>query len=81
MNPAKELLDAIRAHKLTQAAISEETGIPQPTISKIERDEVSDVMSKSYIALQQLLARLEAKKKRAHRKAQSLRHGSDSEAA
>jgi len=48
---AKDLLDAIRSQGLTQAQIAEKTGIPQPTISKIERGAVSDVMSRSYRSL------------------------------
>lgn len=56
---ARDHLQAIRAHKLTQAQIAERTGIPQPTISKIERGEVKDVMSSSYRALQRLHAELE----------------------
>lgn len=51
---AKDFVLAIRKHGLTQTQIAEKTGIPQPTISKIERGEVEDVMSKNYRALQQL---------------------------
>lgn len=51
---AKDYVLAIRRFGLTQAQISEKSGIPQPTISKIERGEVSDVMSKNYRALQSL---------------------------
>ena len=51
---AKDYVLAIRAHGLTQAQIFEKTGIPQPTISKIERGEVADVMSRNYRALQTL---------------------------
>jgi transcriptional regulator with XRE-family HTH domain len=51
---AKDYLQAIRERGLTQAQIADRTGIPQPTISKIERGDVSDVMSKSYRALQAL---------------------------
>jgi transcriptional regulator with XRE-family HTH domain len=55
---AKDYVAAIRAHGLTQAQIAERTGIPQPTISKIERGDVSDVMSRNYRALQALTAEL-----------------------
>lgn len=55
---AKDYLKAIRGMKLTQADISERTGIPQPTISKIERGDVEDVMSKTYRALQALYVEL-----------------------
>lgn len=51
---ARDLLLTIRSHGLTQAQVAERTGIPQPTISKIERGDVSDVMSRSYRALQSL---------------------------
>ncbi|MCY1166575.1 hypothetical protein D9M73_65170 [compost metagenome] len=56
---AKDLVVAIRAHGLTQAQITEKTGIPQPTISKIERGDVDDVMSRNYRALQSLHEDLE----------------------
>ena len=51
---ARDYLRVIREHKLTQAQIAERTGIPQPTISKIERGDVDDVMSRNYRALQSL---------------------------
>lgn len=51
---AKDYVTAIRAAGLTQAQIADATGIPQPTISKIERGAVSDVMSRNYRALQAL---------------------------
>ena len=59
MEPRDYLL-AIRAHEsnLTQAQIAQRTGIPQPTISKIERGEVEDVLSRSYRALQALYEEL-----------------------
>jgi len=57
---AKDYVDAIRKHNLTQVEIANRTGIPQPTISKIERGEVSDVMSKNYRALQTLYEELSA---------------------
>ena len=50
----RDLLIAIRESGLTQAQISERTGIPQPTISKLERGDVQDVMSRNYRALQGL---------------------------
>lgn len=55
---AKDYLLAIRSHGLTQTQVSQKTGIPQPTISKIERGDVADVMSRSYRALQDLYAEL-----------------------
>lgn len=51
---ARDYLKAIRGRGLTQAQVSERTGIPQPTISKIERGEVDDVLSRNYRALQSL---------------------------
>lgn len=58
---AKDYLHVIRTkHKLTQEQVAARTGVPQPTISKIERGDVSDVMSKTYRALQSLHDELEA---------------------
>jgi len=51
---AKDYVLAIRARGLTQTEVAEKTGIPQPTLSKIERGDVKDVMSKNYRALQAL---------------------------
>jgi transcriptional regulator with XRE-family HTH domain len=50
---------AFRAHGLTQVQIEERTGIPQSTISKIEREQIHDVLSQRYLALQRLYAELE----------------------
>ena len=55
---AKDYIAAIRTYGLTQVQISQKTGIPQSTISKIERGDVQDVMSRNYRALQALLAEL-----------------------
>ena len=49
---AKDYVLALKERKFTQKQIEELTGIPQPTISKIERGDVADVMSKTYRALQ-----------------------------
>lgn len=57
---AKDYVTAIRAHGFTQAQIADRTGIPQPTVSKIERGEVADVMSRNYRALQALHGELGA---------------------
>lgn len=51
---AKDYLRAIRATGLTQVQVSEKTGIQQSTISKIERGDIEDVLSKNYRALQDL---------------------------
>lgn len=56
---AKDYVDAILARGLTQEQVFEKTGIPQPTISKIKRGEVTDVMSRNYRALQTLHTQLE----------------------
>jgi predicted transcriptional regulator len=55
---AKDYIEAIRTYGLTQVQISQKTGIPQSTISKIERGDVQDVMSRNYRALQTLLGEL-----------------------
>lgn len=55
---ARDYILAIRATGLTQAQVAERTGIPQPTISKIERGDVLDVMSRNYRALAALHAEL-----------------------
>ena len=57
---ARDYVAAIRVYGLTQAQIADRTGIPQPTVSKIERGDVADVMSRNYRALQTLLAELQA---------------------
>lgn len=49
---ARDYVLALKKRNFTQTQISEKTGIPQPTISKIERGDVADVMSRSYRALQ-----------------------------
>jgi len=54
MSTAQDYLKAIRDSGLTQSQVAERTGIPQGTISKIERGQVSDVLSKTYLALQSL---------------------------
>lgn len=54
----KDCIAEIRKMGLTQVQIAQRTGIPQPTISKIERGAVSDVMSKSYRSLMDLLSEL-----------------------
>jgi transcriptional regulator with XRE-family HTH domain len=58
---AQELLRVIReAHKLTQVQVSARTGIPQPTVSKIERGDVEDVRASTYLALKALHDELQA---------------------
>ena len=60
---AKDLLAAIRATGMTQAEVAAKTNIPQPTISKIERGDVEDVMSRNYRALQSLYRSVSRKAK------------------
>lgn len=60
---AKDFLAAIRSTGMTQAEVSIRTGIPQPTISKIERGDVEDVMSRNYRALQALHRKVARKPK------------------
>lgn len=48
---ARDYVLALKQNGMTQVQIEERTGIPQPTISKIERGDVADVMSKTYRAL------------------------------
>jgi len=55
---ARDYLLAVRALGLTQVQVAEQTGVPQPTISKIERGETKDVLSKNFLALQKLHSRL-----------------------
>lgn len=50
-NSPREVLLAIRATGLTQLQVAEKTGIPQPTLSKIERGAVDDVLSRTHVAL------------------------------
>jgi transcriptional regulator with XRE-family HTH domain len=45
---ARDLVRALVKSGLTQAAIAERTGIPQPTISKVSRGDVADVLSRNY---------------------------------
>ncbi|WCM88823.1 helix-turn-helix domain-containing protein [Acidovorax sp. NCPPB 3576] len=47
----RDLVLALKAKGFTQKQIQAETGIPQPTISKIERGDSRDVMSRNYRAL------------------------------
>lgn len=53
---ARDLVTDLLKSGMTQAAIAEKTGIPQPTISKISRGDVDDVMSRNYRKLQALHA-------------------------
>lgn len=48
------IAELINKGKLTQAQIAERTGMAQPTISKVARGDVKDVLSMSYRRLQAL---------------------------
>ena len=45
---AQDFVRELVASGMTQMVIAERTGIPQPTISKILRGDVMDVMSRNY---------------------------------
>lgn len=62
---AKQLVEGLTSKGWTQKQIEERTGIPQPTVSKIVRGEVSDVMSKTYLALLDLYQQVMAEAKAA----------------
>lgn len=62
---AREYLMAIREMGLTQVQISERTGVPQGTISKVERGQVGDVLSKTYLAIKALYDELYPEQRRA----------------
>lgn len=53
---AQNYVQELRERGLTQAQIAARTGIPQPTVSKIMRGAVDDVLSRNYRALQALHA-------------------------
>lgn len=48
----RELVD----RGMTQSQIAERTGIPQPTLSKVLRGDVKDVLSRNYRQLERLHA-------------------------
>lgn len=54
---ARDFVLDLRRWGLTQAQIAERTGIPQPTISKIERGAIEDVLSRNYRSLQSVHAK------------------------
>lgn len=55
---AKDYIAALVEHGLTQSQIAERTGIQQPTLSKVLRGDVADVLSRNYRKLQALHAEL-----------------------
>jgi predicted transcriptional regulator len=56
---AKDIVIRLKQLGMTQIEIADETGIPQPSISKIESGKVGDVLSKGYRALEALLKKRE----------------------
>lgn len=53
---ARDFVVALIDAGLTQVQIAERCGIPQPTISKVARGDVKDVLSVNYRRLQSLHA-------------------------
>jgi transcriptional regulator with XRE-family HTH domain len=53
---ARDYVIALLNAGLTQAQIAEKTGMGQPTVSKVYRGDVSDVLSRNYRRLQELHA-------------------------
>jgi transcriptional regulator with XRE-family HTH domain len=51
---AQDYVRELLASGMTQMQIAEKTGIPQPTISKVFRGDVADVLSRNYRRLQAL---------------------------
>lgn len=51
---ARDFIAALVDKGWTQSQIADRTGIPQPTLSKVLRGEVADVMSRNYRKLQAL---------------------------
>lgn len=47
----RDIVLALKQSGLTQAQIADGAKITQPTVSKIERGEVSDILSRSYLRL------------------------------
>jgi transcriptional regulator with XRE-family HTH domain len=59
---ARDFVIDLQSWGLTQAQIAERTGIPQPTVSKIFRGDVEDVLSRNYRSLQTVHAEELAKR-------------------
>lgn len=51
---ARDYVNALIEMGLTQKVIAERTGIAQPTVSKVARGEVADVLSRNYRSLKAL---------------------------
>lgn len=50
----KELVLALLSMGLTQQQIADKTGVAQPTISKVARGDIEDVLSRNYRRLEAL---------------------------
>lgn len=59
---AREFVQDLIRWGLTQDQIAERTGIPQPTISKIARGAVNDVLSRNWRSLQAVHREEQAKR-------------------
>lgn len=59
---ARDYVKALIEAGLTQVQIAERTGIPQPTISKVYRGDVDDVLSRNYRRLQEVHAAVMAER-------------------
>ena len=55
---ARDFISALIESGLTQAQIADRTGIPQPSLSKVLRGDVDDVLSRKYRKLQTLYIEL-----------------------
>ena len=56
----KMLVSKIRTiGRMSQSEVAEAAGVPQSMISKLERGTVTDIMSKSYVALMELYVSLQ----------------------
>lgn len=51
---ARDFVHDLQKWGLTQTQIAERSGVPQPTVSKIARGAVDDVLSKNYRSLEAL---------------------------
>lgn len=61
---AQALVNTLLRTGLTQEEIEKETGIPQPTISKVKRGKHADIRLSYFRALEALRDRIEARDKR-----------------
>lgn len=61
----KELVLSLLAMGLTQTQIADMTGIAQPTISKVARGEIEDVLSRNYRRLETLHKAMSRRRRKA----------------